>query len=167
MTSAEPADDPATLVQAGYRFALSLSHHHYDAEDLVQQASMKCHHRYGAVANRSVLYTAIRNLFYDQLRRQKIIVFESVEGQEFPPDTTVPQPGTHGDLDVLLAGLRAEEREALYLNAVEGYTAREIADQTGCPRNTILSLLHRARQKLTAAWQNESNPSQDPRHEQP
>ena len=31
-------DDPHVLVQAGYRYALALTHHHYDAEDLVQQA---------------------------------------------------------------------------------------------------------------------------------
>jgi len=44
--------------------------------------------------------------------------------------------------------LRPNEREALYLNAVEGYTAREIAKQTDMPRNTVLSLIFRARKKL-------------------
>jgi hypothetical protein len=31
---------------------------------------------------------------------------------------------------------------------VEGYTAQEIADQTGSPRGSILSLIHRAKKKL-------------------
>lgn len=37
------------MVQTGYRYALSLSQHHYDAEDLVQQAWMKCIYKYGKV----------------------------------------------------------------------------------------------------------------------
>ena len=139
-------DDPHVLVQAGYRYALALTHHHYDAEDLVQQAWLKLSHRYGRVRNRSMLYITIRRLFYDQCRRGKIVSFGPLDDSPEPlsPETT----SSCDDLDVLLAGLRAEEREAIYLNAVEGYTAREIAEQTGLPRNTVLSLIHRARQKL-------------------
>lgn len=143
---------PEPLIQAGYRYALSLTHHHYDAEDLVQQAWMKCHNRYGGVKNRTMLYTTIRHHFYDQCRRGKIVTFESIDDHPEPPTGDHCEP-THAaaDLDVLLAGLRVEEREALYLNAVEGFTAREIAEQTGTPRNTILSHLHRARHKLARA----------------
>ncbi len=143
--------DPAFLVQAGYRYALSLTHHHYDAEDLVQQAWMKCQHRYGGVKNRTLLYTTIRHLFYDQCRRGKIVVFESIDGHPEPQADHSQHTHASADLDVLLAGLRTEEREAIFLNAVEGYTAREIAEQTGSPRNTILSHLHRARHKLARA----------------
>lgn len=138
-------------IQAGYRYALALTHHHYDAEDLVQQAWMKCHHRYGRVKNRSMLYTTIRNLFYDQCRRGKIIAFESIADDVDLPDSVLSEKtmGQSMDLDLLLAHLRSEEREALYLNAVDGHTAKEIAQITGSSRNTILSLIHRARKKLT------------------
>ncbi|WOO41381.1 RNA polymerase sigma factor [Rubellicoccus peritrichatus] len=138
------------MIQAGYRYALALTHHHYDAEDLVQQAWMKCHHRYGTVKNQSMLYTTIRNLFYDQCRRGKIIAFESIDDEIEPPDQSQNEAAIAQsmDLDILLAHLRSEEREALYLNAVEGHTAQEIAQITGSPRNTILSLIHRARKKL-------------------
>lgn len=54
----------------------------------------------------------------------------------------------NGDLDVLLAGLKTAERETLFLNCVEGYTADEIARHTGQPRGTVLSLLSRAKRKL-------------------
>ncbi len=151
MESDTADDTPQALVQAGYRFALSLCHHHYDAEDLAQQAWIKCQHRYGGVKNRSLLYTTIRNLFYDQCRRGKIVLFESIEGHSEPQVETQEPAHAAADLDVLLAGLRAEEREALYLNAVEGYTAREISEHTGSSRNTILSHLHRARRKLAHA----------------
>ncbi|MEM7792171.1 MAG: RNA polymerase sigma factor [Verrucomicrobiota bacterium] len=141
---------PRELIQAGYRYALSLTHHHYDAEDLVQQAWMKCYYRYGKIKNRALLYTTIRNLFFDQCRRGKIISFEPIDED---PDAVGPAPekaavGISMDLDLLLAHLRLEEREALYLNAVEGHSAQEISRITGKPRNSILSLIHRARQKL-------------------
>ncbi len=142
-------NDPYHLVQAGYRYALALTHHHYDAEDLVQQAWLKLTHRYGHVKHRTILYTAIRHLFYDQCRRGKIVTFGPLE-DSLEPTSSESSPSCD-DLDVLLAGLRPEEREALYLNAVEGYTTREIAEQTGSSRNTVLSLIHRAREKLAHA----------------
>ena len=115
----------------------------------MQQAWLKLTHRYGHVKHRTILLTAIRRLFYDQCRRGKIVSFGPLEGS--PEPTSSESAPTCDDLDVLLAGLRPEEREAIYLSAVEGYTAREIAEQTGFPRNTVLSLIHRARGKLSRA----------------
>jgi len=137
-------------IQSGYRYALSLSGHHQDAEDLVQQAWVKCHRRYGSVRNLTMLYTTIRNLFYDRMRREKIVRFESMEdnGESDGGESEDGSADWRIDLESLLNKLRPEEREALYLNAVEGYTAKEIAKQTGTSRNTILSLIHRARKKL-------------------
>lgn len=48
----------------------------------------------------------------------------------------------------LLSHLRPEDRELLYLSAVEGHTAAELAEATGRPRGTILSQLFRAKKKL-------------------
>ena len=47
-----------------------------------------------------------------------------------------------------LSLLRPDEREVLFLAAVEGYTAQEIGEMTERPRGTVLSLLHRARQRV-------------------
>ncbi len=152
------------LVQIGYRFALSLTHHHYDAEDLVQQAWLKLTHRYGTVTDRPLLFTTVRNLFYDQCRRGRIVTFEAIDDHD-PPSIDPPSPDASADLDVLLATLRAEEREALYLNVVEGYSAREIGELTDTPRNTVLSLIHRARGRLVAAVARDSQKEQS--HERP
>lgn len=51
-------------------------------------------------------------------------------------------------MEQALAGLHAHEREVLYLHAVDGDTAKELAVLTGKPRGTALSLLHRAKEKL-------------------
>ena len=52
------------------------------------------------------------------------------------------------ELERVLARLRVEEREVLYLAVAERYRAAEIAAMTGRPRNTVLSLMHRAKRKL-------------------
>jgi DNA-directed RNA polymerase specialized sigma24 family protein len=54
----------------------------------------------------------------------------------------------HGDLQTLLALLEPTERETLYLNCIEGMSAREIGELTERPRNTVLSVLARAHRKL-------------------
>ena len=51
-------------------------------------------------------------------------------------------------LEDALGELRPNERAALYLSAVEGYTAREIGELLDMPRGTVLSLMHRGRNRL-------------------
>ena len=137
------------LVQAGFRYALSLTHQKQDAEDLVQQAWLNLSKRYGKVENQAILYTTIRNQFYDICRRSRIVAFESMEEstEQSEPQKT-ENPAAKSDLDQLLGTLTSREREAIYLNCVEGYTAREISDQTVEPRGTILSLIARGKKKL-------------------
>jgi RNA polymerase sigma-70 factor (ECF subfamily) len=43
-----------------------------------------------------------------------------------------------------------EERELLYLWAVEEYTMKEISELTGIPRGTLLSRIHRIRKKVAS-----------------
>jgi RNA polymerase sigma-70 factor (ECF subfamily) len=52
------------------------------------------------------------------------------------------------EVAALMAMLEPLERELLYCWAVEGYTAQEIADWTDSPRGTVLSRIHRLRQKI-------------------
>lgn len=141
-------DEAKEAIQAGYRYGLALTHHHFEAEDLVQEAWMRILSRYGRLPARTVLYTTIRHIFIDRCRRSNIVTFESLEDHAEPTGRDEDVPGGSLDLDVILAGLRSEEREALYLNAVEGLSAAEIADLTRQPRNTVLSLLHRGKRRI-------------------
>ena len=134
------------LLQAGFKYAYALCHNHHEAEDLVQQAWFRLHRKYGKVETKALLFKTIRNLIMDKIRRDKVVSFESVEDREFASSAEVR--ASKDDVEAILLGLRREERESLYLNVVEGYTAQEIADQTGSPRGSILSLIHRAKKKL-------------------
>jgi RNA polymerase sigma-70 factor, ECF subfamily len=146
--------DQRELLQAAFRYAFSLTHHQCDAEDLVQSAWLKLLSMKGKVPAKPLLLVTIRNLFFDELRRRKIVSFCPL-GEGEPMARQSAKPSTFGDIDALLSELRPEEREALFLHWVEGYTASEISRLTGQPRGTVLSLLHRARQRLLKLSENE------------
>jgi len=138
------------LLQSGYRYALSLTRHREDAEDLVQQAWLNLTKRYKKVENVSILRTAVRNKFYDHCRRAKVVRFEALDDAPgaLGKHAVIVDFGTAHDMHFFLSQLSADSREALYLNVVEGYSAREIGERVGKPRNTVLSMIRRAKHKL-------------------
>ncbi len=143
------------LLRRGFRYALALTHAGPQAEDLLQDAILAVLRQRGPL-NPGYLITAIRNRFIDLRRRDRLVVMRALDD--------VPEPAVYagfdepaGDVDDkrlvrALATLRPSEREAIYLHCVEGYTAQEIADLTGQPRNTVLSLLHRGRLRARASY---------------
>jgi RNA polymerase sigma-70 factor (ECF subfamily) len=143
------------LLSSGYGYAFSLAHDAAEAEDLLQDACLSILGS-GAKWERSYLFATIRNRFIDRYRRNRKILFLSIEGEYDAFDAVndedweVSDVLLTGHLDRALASLRAEERETLFLAVVEGYTAEEIAELTSRPRGTILSLLHRTKAKLRA-----------------
>jgi RNA polymerase sigma-70 factor (ECF subfamily) len=140
------------LLQSGFRYAYSLTHQHHDAEDLVQEAWLKLCKAHGYVKDKPLLFVAIRHLFIDQYRRKNLVVLESLESVAEPAteDDLLQLTLMADDIDNAMNQLRPEEREVIFLNIVEGYTAREIAKLAKLSRNTILSLLHRGKIKLVA-----------------
>ena len=147
------------LLQAGYRYALSLRASAPDAEDLVQEAWYRLYRHDGRVAGKGSLFTAIRNIYVDRYRREQLVVIEPLDAVAEPADQAADPIAARlaaRDLEAPLASLGAAEREALFLNVVEGYTAREIGTFTGRPRGTVLSLIHRAKRKLREALTSET-----------
>jgi len=147
------SDEIEMLLVRGYRYGLSLTHDPDQAEDLLQDAwvsVLKAHgpHEIG------YLFASIRSRFIDQYRRKRIELVEPLPPEELEriaDDEGGWNPEIHlgsEDLDAALAKLRPEEREILFLQAIEGFTANEIGELTGRPRGTVLSLLHRTRKKL-------------------
>ena len=146
-------DDIDGLLDAGYRYALSLTHDAAEAEDLVQDASLALLAS-GGSWQRSYFFATVRNRFIDRYRRSRKVLFlaldHEIDGKQEGVDLSWEAPGVleSGLLERALSTLRTEEREALFLAVVEGYTAEEIGKLTDRPRGTILSLLHRAKRKL-------------------
>ncbi|MDB6054267.1 MAG: polymerase ECF-type sigma factor [Verrucomicrobiales bacterium] len=140
--------DQPELIQSGFRYACSLTHNHADAEDLVQEAWLALSRKYGQVSGKALLFCAIRNLFRDRCRRSQLIQFEPLSPIENEGADYSTSPSAEGDIEILLSTLTPGEREAVYLNCVEGYTAEEIGKLSNQPRGTVLSLLSRAKRKL-------------------
>lgn len=144
-------DEVDDLLHRGFRYAMALTHAAEEAEDLVHDACVAMI-RSGASWEKGYLLTTIRNRFIDKYRRNRRLLFVPME-----ESGDVPEEETDaGERDYLLSGmleealgeLRPDERETLFLAVVEGYTAQEIAELTSRPRGTVLSLLHRTKQKL-------------------
>ncbi len=159
----DSADNLDDLLHRGYRFALSLTHDSASADDLIQDAWLGLLKARGPWT-RAYLFAAIRNRFVDNCRRERLIAFEPLEdcaGEELDGDEQLWSDDGNllvedAQLDLALGRLRPEERAVLLLSAVEGHTARQIAELLDCPRGTVLSLIHRARHKLRQWLQTES-----------
>ena len=52
------------------------------------------------------------------------------------------------ETELILRNLNSEDRELIYLWAVEGYTVSELAEFFDRPRGTLLSKLHRLKIKM-------------------
>lgn len=136
-----------TLIASAYRYALSLCAQKPLAEDLVQEAWLRVVERYGHDVDRAVLFRAVRNLYIDRWRHETRFPTESCD--EFAASAVDPVGYDHDPLLArALSTLGDVERETLFLAVIEGYTAAEIAHLMDCPRGSVLSRLHRAKQKL-------------------
>ncbi len=138
----------AELLDRGFRYALALTHHREDAEDVVQEAWLSLHRRYGEIRSPRLLFTTIKHLVIDQQRRSRVVRFEPAEHHDSPAAPIPMAQGTQEDMWALLGQLRESEREALFLHHIEGHTAAEIGRLTSRSRNTVLSLLNRGMSKL-------------------
>ncbi|MCL1082195.1 MULTISPECIES: RNA polymerase sigma factor [Shewanella] len=138
-------------LQLLYRYCLALTNHNADAHDLLQSALEKWVKKTSEqTLGMGYLRRIIRNQFIDDCRRKNKIVFA-----EFNENITTLESTTSfeqilidsDDIEHLLKSFNVAERETLFLSAVMGYTATEIAEQTNEPRSTILSRLHRIKKK--------------------
>jgi len=139
------------LLQHGYRYALSLTHHAAKAEDLLQDAWVAVIQA-GGPHEKNYLFCAIRSRYYNLHKRELLVPMEPLDSISESVYIAVEVDYTHGfdepRLEAALVQLRSIEREVLYLSAVEGYTAQEITTITGQARGTVLSMLTRIRKKI-------------------
>ncbi|MCH9034556.1 MAG: RNA polymerase sigma factor [Planctomycetes bacterium] len=155
------AHELVDIAQRGYRFALSLTGDVARAEDLLQDSWFNVLKADGPW-DVGYLFATIRNRFIDLHRRDGRWDTVPLDHATDTPDdaTDVPDDMSpefwngknlmlgDGLMEAALEKLRPEERAVLYLAAVEEYSARKIGELLEWPRGTVLSLLHRAREKL-------------------
>jgi RNA polymerase sigma-70 factor (ECF subfamily) len=136
-----------------YPAALRMTRNPTDAEDLVQETSVKAY-----AAFHRILTTTFINVYRKRRREpQQALGGDLQEWQMSADRLTPPVPSaetealdrtTDSDLLRALRELPGEFRTAVYLADIEGYPYREIAEIMGTPVGTVMSRLHRGRRKI-------------------
>ena len=136
-----------------FHYCLALCGQRDDALDLAQDAIEKYVNKGQVGVNnpQAFIKRIARNRFFDLQRRKKIIQFDVLE--DIDEEITAEQ-----DMESLLVDeltlkkvwqlLSATEREVIFLWAVDGLSAAEIASALDIPRATVLSRMRRLRLRI-------------------
>ena len=157
-------------IDEAYRLARWLTGNRTDAEDVVQDASLRAFRairEFAGGSPRSWLLSIVRNTAYSWLRKNRPATIFTVEDLE-AVELENAKPGEPNDetqeaaliakadaeqLRAAIAALPAPFRETLVLRDIEGLDYREIAEATEVPIGTVMSRLARARRRLIATIQ--------------
>jgi RNA polymerase sigma factor (sigma-70 family) len=140
------------------RFAIGLSGNLSDGDDLCQMTIER------ALANRSRweegmrldswMYRIMRNIWIDEgrkaTRRMQTFVAEKA-GAGIGGDGAQEAAVELNNVDRAMQTLPKDQREAVLLVMVEGYSYKEAADIVGCPVGTLNSRIVRGRDALMVA----------------
>jgi len=156
-----PADFDRTILphlDAAYNLARWLTRNDQDAEDVVQEASLRAFKYWKGFSGRdcrSWLLKIVRNTFYSWLRQRSVQPVLTDDGDMddtadniADPERTLLQNADRDMLKAALEDLAVEFREAIVLRELEGLSYKEIADIAGVPIGTVMSRLARARNRL-------------------
>jgi RNA polymerase sigma-70 factor (ECF subfamily) len=148
-----------------YGHALALTHNADEAEDLVQETTLRALRGFDTFRAdgpvRAWLLTILRNLFINsyrtRVRAPRSVSLDALEN----PDPIVPtQPGPERQvfsrmeneaLSRAVANLPEDYREVLVLSDMKGMSYQEISDQLEVPIGTVRSRLSRARNRVRRA----------------
>jgi len=138
-----------------YRYAYWLCKQSSLAEDLVQEACLRAwkslHTLQDVNSARAWLMTIVRNEFYRHCKKNNKRVQDWDEQIESQLSMLSYDKDASTDIMALrqaIERLPDEYREPLVLQVDGGFSGDEIADITGVTRNTVMTRVFRARQKL-------------------
>ena len=145
-------------LDAAYNLGRWLTGNDQDAEDVVQEASLRAFKYWKGFSGREArpwFLAIVRNTFYSWLRQRSAQPAVTVDGEweeiddGFPnPETALIQNADRHLLQAALEDLPVEFREAIVLRELEELSYKEIADIASVPIGTIMSRLARARKRL-------------------
>jgi RNA polymerase sigma-70 factor (ECF subfamily) len=154
-------------LDAAYNLAHCLTGNRSDAEDVVQDASLRAFRAIRGFAGgnaRAWVLCIVRNTAYSWLRKNRpsrVVTVEDIEAVELAnakpgdPNAETPEVALISKTDAerlrgAIAALPTPFRETLVLRDIEGLNYREIAEATETPIGTVMSRLSRARGQLIA-----------------
>jgi len=144
-------------LDAAYTLARYLTRNEADAQDIVQDASLRALKYFdgfrGTTASdgRAWFLTIVRNAVYTWGQRQGNDGRVTEFNEELHSDDVTRDPAATVDLRAALDALPLEFREVIVLRELQGLSYKEISDVTGVPVGTVMSRLSRARKRLQEA----------------
>jgi RNA polymerase sigma factor (sigma-70 family) len=142
-----------------YALAYRITGSHADAEDVLQEASLRAFRAVGNVVESSArgwVMTIMRNTAFTWIRKNRpsaVFAVDDLEGVEVAQtDPGDPGPETmmiaKSDIETSMATLSDPFRETVILRDLHGLSYREIAERTKVPIGTVMSRLARARSRF-------------------
>jgi RNA polymerase sigma-70 factor (ECF subfamily) len=156
-------------LDAAYRLAHWLLRNEHDAEDVVQEASLRAlryFRTFTGGSGRAWFLRIVRNTSLNWQRRRFRARTDSFDEEQHSGDRAASDPETvllQTDDAVLIkramSTLSDRFREVLVLRELEDLSYRELADVMGIPIGTVMSRLSRARQALHRALESREGQS--------
>jgi RNA polymerase sigma-70 factor, ECF subfamily len=151
-------------LDAAYRLARWLMRNEHDAEDVVQEASLRAFRYFRTFTGgnaRAWFLKIVRNTCSGwrahQVRAAADLFDEERHNREGPvndPETLLIQADVSSAIERAIGGLPDRSRQLLVLREVEGMSYRELADAMDIPMGTVMSGLSRARQAFRTELSN-------------
>ncbi len=144
-------------LDAAYNLARWLAGNDHDAQDIVQEASLRAFRflsGYQGGNARSWLLTIVRNTAFSWLKKNRPAAIVRIEDETFEQIEAAgsseadPSRVDASVVRTALESLPAEFREALVLRELEGFSYKEIAEIADVPVGTVMSRLARGRKLL-------------------
>jgi len=146
-------------LDAAHNLARWLMRGRGDAEDVVQESFLRAFRYFGTFRGgnaRAWLLTIVRNTALRWLQtnrgQQLDIEFDEELHRDgcgsVDPETLLLQGADRALLEQAMRQLPARMREVLALRELEGLSYKEIAEVVGAPMGTVMSTLHRARERF-------------------
>jgi len=156
-------------LEAAHRLARWLTGNDNDAEDVVQEASLRAFRYFRTFTGgngRAWFLSIVRNAsssWHSHSRHSSTDPFdEEQHGIDRPaadPETLLLRVDDGTLLTRAIGRLPSRYRQLLVLRELNGLTYREVADEMGSPIGSVMSGLSRARRALREALQDEMNKS--------
>lgn len=158
-------------LDSAYTLARYLTRHDQDAEDIVQEASLRAFRHFTGFRGetgrdaRAWLLTIVRNAVFSMRKRHRAEDLTTEFDEELhseavsddQPGAAVERESARQSLHRALDRLGPDYREVIVLRELQELSYKEISDVTGVPVGTVMSRLSRARQKLATALGGEAD----------
>jgi RNA polymerase sigma-70 factor, ECF subfamily len=156
-------------LDAAYRLARWLMRNEHDAEDVVQEASLRALRYFRTFTGgdgRAWFLRIVRNTCAGWRGRRVDALMDPFDEEQHhsdqaasDPETLLLQTDDASLIERAMRNLPGRFHQLLVLRELEGLSYRELADVMGIPMGTVMSSLSRARLALRGALDNELKPS--------